>query len=59
MWSMIAAAIKLITLLLGEKITRDKERAEKNKEIRKELAAAIKHRDPSEITRVFDKAKRI
>jgi len=58
MWSMIAAVIKLATLFLGEKITRDKEKALKKKEIRQDLAAAIKTRDPSEITKAFDRRKR-
>jgi len=58
MWSMIAAVIKLATLFLGEKITRDKEKALKKKEIRQDLAAAIKTRDPSELTKAFDRSKR-
>lgn len=59
MWMMIAAVIKLATLLLSEKLDRDKVRTEKKKEIRKDLTAAIKNRDPSELTKAFDRIKRV
>ena len=59
MWTGIAAVIRLITLLLSEKLTRDKERKRRKKELRKELAAAITSRDPSEMTKAFDRIKHL
>lgn len=58
MWSMIVAALKIVALFLTEKMERDREIKERKRESRKDLAAAIKTRDPSEITKAFDRVKR-
>lgn len=58
MMHIIAAIIRLVTLFLTEKASRDKIRKTEKKELRKDLTAAIKTRDPSEITKAFDRARR-
>ena len=58
MWTMIAAVIKLLVMFLAQKIERDKEKKQKQTNAIKAVTAAIKSRNPSEITKAFDRAKR-
>ena len=55
---MIKTIFKLIVLILGNIFQKNKEKKQKNKKNIKTLKKAIKDRDASEITRVFDNINR-
>ena len=58
MLKVIAAIIKIVLLVFAEWRTADAGRKKKLAEARKGLETAVKTRDPSEITKAFDRAKR-
>ena len=50
--------MKLVLMFLAEKVERDAERRQKKKALRSDMTAAVKTRDPSEITKAFNRINR-